>query len=327
VWRVRAGGAAGAAGGGDVATFDAWSISKQRVFHITPEDPLNSMQTRTVTGADLLQVCALVESSPAHLFDNSPGAVPATVAGAISASVLESELGGLLGFCALSATPASVAAALQHELEGVVVAPGNCALLSHFVLSAALDDGVAGAAALLAHALAPLPEVRHLVVVAPAAAGISDYDTAASPLAYFGLVRAPLLLGGGTRAVYLLPRTSPPLRCRTARVEDHDVVAPIFQGLSEVVQEAFGEFYLAEMIEAAERDPTQRILVAERGGAVCGLLAARAAPDTATIARCYDLAPFNYLRRADADAGAGAPEPSALAPVRDAAEKLLEPQG
>lgn len=197
---------------------------------------------------DAPSILALCEASLEQRLFEAPS-LPALFARSTSTAALtHAEGGGLAGFAALEGVGAATAEALQEVLEGCTVTPGNTVALTCFVLSPLLD--AAGAArALLYRALAALPDVAHLLLVAPAAAGIADESAAlvGSPLALLGLTRAPLLMGEGTRALYLLPRPAAPLTARDARVEDTDHVAPIFEAQSEVVKEAFGEFYLAEV--------------------------------------------------------------------------------
>ena len=45
------------------------------------------------------------------------------------------------------------------------------------------------------------------------------------------------------RGLYL-----PQLAVRTARVEDHDDLVPVFNAQSEVLTERYGEFFIAELI-------------------------------------------------------------------------------
>lgn len=245
------------------------------------------MELRTATPADLAGITALREqAAPSYLFE--PSLPSGVLLELCRCSVAVSEYGGLLGLvCVASAFPGlqapAVIADVQHLVEGALFTPGNTALLCCAAIAEGLEGGAAAAEelarSLLVHALQPLPEVQHLLLVAPASAGLAEYalgGCTAAPLQALGCVRTPLAIEG-TRALYLLPSPSPPLLVRPARVEDFDDLAPIFEAQSEVVKGAFGEYFLAEVIEGAERaGDVRRVLVGERGGRAVGLLSVTA---------------------------------------------------
>jgi len=54
------------------------------------------------------------------------------------------------------------------------------------------------------------------------------------------------------------------------RVEDHDDLTPIFNRLTEVLADTYGEYYLAELIEA--QDENMKCIVAEVNAAQVLLL-------------------------------------------------------
>jgi len=51
------------------------------------------------------------------------------------------------------------------------------------------------------------------------------------------------------------------------RVEDHDDLLPIFDRLTEVLSDNYGDYYLAELIEA--QDDNMKCIVAEVNSEVC----------------------------------------------------------
>ena len=301
-----------------------------------------AVELRDATPADLASITALRESAaPAFLFD---AALPSGVLLELCrCTVAVSEYGGLLGLvCVASAFPGLDAPAVigdvQLLVEDALFAPGNTALLCCAAVSESADGGAAGAAelarSLLVHALQPLPEVEHLLVVAPAAAGLAEYSLAsgaAAPLQALGCVRTPLAVEGA-RALYLLPSPSPPLLVRPARVEDFDDLAPIFEAQSEVVKGTFGEYFLAEAIEGAERAPeSRRVLVGERGGRAVGLLSVTAGVPVHPMQRNFYTEPFGRLlapSAAEAEGAARAARAAARAScdwlqlLRDHAEEL-----
>uniref|UniRef100_G3U1T6 Cilia- and flagella-associated protein 61 N-terminal domain-containing protein n=1 Tax=Loxodonta africana TaxID=9785 RepID=G3U1T6_LOXAF len=57
-------------------------------------------------------------------------------------------------------------------------------------------------------------------------------------------------------AVYICHRHShyPQLHIREARVEDHDDLMPIFMRYNTILKETYGEYFLAELIEAQDEE-------------------------------------------------------------------------
>ena len=83
------------------------------------------------------------------------------------------------------------------------------------------------------------------------------------------------------------------LRVRTARVEDHDDLVPIFDSQSEVLTELFGEFFLAEMIQA--QDEENRAIVSVVNNHAVGLVALSSEMDTAVLQQCFELEAYDNL--------------------------------
>ncbi|KAK7247912.1 cilia and flagella associated protein [Aureococcus anophagefferens] len=103
----------------------------------------------------------------------------------------------------------------------------------------------------------------------------------------------------------------PTLLIRAACVEDSDDLLPIFEQQSEVLSANFGDFFLAEMIEA--QDDMNRAVVATVDGRAVGLLAASTDIDVAMLQKCFQLEPYGNLV-----ANAGPEAPAAEAPPPDA---------
>ena len=289
------------------------------------------MELRAATAEDVSSLSALREAAaPAFLFDASSSS--GLLLELCRCSVAVSEYGGLLGVvCVATAAPGlnfpAVVNDVQLLVEGALFTPGNSALLSCAAVAESVEGGPAAHAALLRdlllHALQPLPEVEHLLVVAPGSAGLAEYEglLAASPLAALGCVRTPLAIEGA-RALYLLPSPCPPLRVRPARVEDFDDLAPIFEAQSEVVRGAFGEYFLAEVIEGAERSRDVRcVLVGERGGRAVGLISVTAGVPVGPLQKNFCAEAFGNLQAPHASAAAAAAQ-AARASVRASCDWL-----
>ena len=99
---------------------------------------------------------------------------------------------------------------------------------------------------------------RRLGVVSP----LSDYFSPLSSKSDAEELTHPLLEHS---AVYgcIREHVMPGGRVRRARVEDHDDLVPIFNEQTQVLTQVYGEFYLADLIEAQSED--NKTLVLEVG--------------------------------------------------------------
>eukprot|EP00927_Polykrikos_kofoidii_P026521 TRINITY_DN23591_c0_g1_i1.p1 TRINITY_DN23591_c0_g1~~TRINITY_DN23591_c0_g1_i1.p1 ORF type:complete len:1577 (+),score=347.68 TRINITY_DN23591_c0_g1_i1:82-4731(+) len=84
-----------------------------------------------------------------------------------------------------------------------------------------------------------------------------------------------------------------PLFIRTARVEDHDNLVAVFDTQSEVVREVYGEYFIAELIEAQNEE--NKALVAEVDGRAVGLMCLTSDVDINVLAQCFQLNPYDNL--------------------------------
>ncbi|KAL9958773.1 hypothetical protein ACROYT_G035833 [Oculina patagonica] len=85
------------------------------------------------------------------------------------------------------------------------------------------------------------------------------------------------------------------LHIRPARVEDHDDLTPIFNRQSDVLTSTYGDFFLAELIEA--QDEKNKCVVADVKGTAVGFMSVCSTVDVELLSRCFDLKPFNGLRK------------------------------
>lgn len=73
----------------------------------------------------------------------------------------------------------------------------------------------------------------------------------------------------------------PVVEIRKAKQEDHDDLAIIFESKSEVATDAYGEFFLAELIES--QDEQNKAIVAQIGDKARGLLALSSEVDISVL--------------------------------------------
>ena len=132
-------------------------------------------------------------------------------------------------------------------------------------------------------------DLDHLLLVLPD--GSSKVDDLLSR--YF--VLAPVSVPGNW-SVFLCSRQNfvSTLYVRSARVEDHDDLATVFESQSEVVAERFGTFFLSEQIESQSQK--NRVLVGEGSdGRAVGLLSASTDVPTELLQKCFETTPYGHL--------------------------------
>ncbi|KAM4833005.1 cilia- and flagella-associated protein 61 [Urocitellus parryii] len=85
----------------------------------------------------------------------------------------------------------------------------------------------------------------------------------------------------------------PQLHVRKARVEDHDDLMPIFMHYDTVLKETYGEYFLAELIEA--QDEENHAVVCEVEGVAVGFMSVCSRVNLPLLHECFDLGPFHGL--------------------------------
>ena len=89
----------------------------------------------------------------------------------------------------------------------------------------------------------------------------------------------------------------PYIEVRPAKQEDHDDLADVFNSQSETVTDAYGEYFIAELI--AQQNPENRALVAQVKDKAVGLMGLTKEVDLKLLHKCFDLDPFDNLLKAD----------------------------
>jgi hypothetical protein len=85
----------------------------------------------------------------------------------------------------------------------------------------------------------------------------------------------------------------PFIEVRRAKQEDHDDLADIFNNQSETVTEAYGEYFLAELIAAQSSD--NKALVAQVKDKAVGLMGLTNEVDISLLHQCFELDQFDNL--------------------------------
>ena len=85
----------------------------------------------------------------------------------------------------------------------------------------------------------------------------------------------------------------PFIEVRRAQQEDHDDLADVFNNQSETVTEAYGEYFLAELI-AAQTD-NNKALVAQVKDKAVGLMGLTNEVDTSLLHQCFELDQYDNL--------------------------------
>ncbi|XP_074649430.1 cilia- and flagella-associated protein 61-like [Tubulanus polymorphus] len=92
---------------------------------------------------------------------------------------------------------------------------------------------------------------------------------------------------------------APVLYIRHARVQDHDDLTPIFNRQSDMLKKTYGDYFLAELIEA--QDDKMQCLVAEVEGTAIGFMSICKDVNYSLLNECFELGPFHGLRKEHED--------------------------
>ncbi|EPQ07610.1 hypothetical protein D623_10017265 [Myotis brandtii] len=94
-------------------------------------------------------------------------------------------------------------------------------------------------------------------------------------------------------AVHICHRHShyPQLHVRKARVEDHDDLMPIFLQHDTILRATYGEYFLAELIEAQDKE--NHAVVCEVEGVAVGFMSVCSRVNMQLLHECFDLGPFH----------------------------------
>jgi hypothetical protein len=85
----------------------------------------------------------------------------------------------------------------------------------------------------------------------------------------------------------------PYIEVRLANQEDHDDLADVFNSQSETVTEAYGEYFIAELI--ASQNDKNKALVAQVKDKAVGLMGLTRQVDLKLLHECFELDPYDNL--------------------------------
>lgn len=85
----------------------------------------------------------------------------------------------------------------------------------------------------------------------------------------------------------------PVLNIRIARVNDNDDLVPLFNSYTEVLKATYGDFYIAELIEAQNED--NKCLASEANDLAMGFMALTTDVNLNLLNECFELGPFHGL--------------------------------
>ena len=212
------------------------------------------------------------------------------------------EKGAVVGYAAFydypaltpEADPAAWPDWLHRSFGHPEYTAANTAWLAFFVADHLSENEVAES--MLRTAFTTLPDIDCILFALP-----GDAHPFAPLKDTFDPLRR-LSSGADEVAVFACPRRLylPDLLVRDARVEDHDDLVPVFNAQSEVLTERYGEFFIAELIEA--QDEANRALVAEVDGHAVGLMSTSSDIDVGILRDCFDLEPYDGLMKQDQEA-------------------------
>ena len=94
-------------------------------------------------------------------------------------------------------------------------------------------------------------------------------------------------------------RVLPFIEIRLAKQEDHDDLADVFNSQSETITEAYGEYFIAELIASSNKSDTNKALVAQVKDKAVGLMGLTKDVDLKLLHKCFDLDSFDNLLKAE----------------------------
>ncbi|XP_043336494.1 cilia- and flagella-associated protein 61 [Cervus canadensis] len=136
-----------------------------------------------------------------------------------------------------------------------------------------------------------VPDLHFVFLIVPSCMSLGS--TLITVFSQVGCV--PSLTNDEDFAVHVCHRQNhyPQLHIRKARVEDHDDLMPIFLHHDTILKETYGEYFLAELIEA--QDEENHAVVCEVEGVAVGFMSVCSQVNLQLLHKCFDLGPFHGL--------------------------------
>nr|XP_048311477.1 cilia- and flagella-associated protein 61 isoform X2 [Myodes glareolus] len=165
-----------------------------------------------------------------------------------------------------------------------------------------------------------VPELHFIFLIVPTYVSLGS-----TLITVFDLVgNIPSLTYDEDFAVHICHRHDhyPQLHIRKARVEDHDDLMPIFMHYDNTLREIYGEYFLAELIEA--QDEENHAVVCEVEGKAVGFMSVCSSVNLTLLHECFDLGPFHGFCVPHPD---DLLEPSRESSIKESQETKSESQG
>jgi len=220
---------------------------------------------------------------------------------------VEDDDGNIVGFCALDDVPIQMnhsvgsGTAWEDWFQGTYTNEDIDSLSTLWFSCCLVELEKEVMMEILSTTFSTMPDLQNLLVFAPGSMGDDD---AALMLPIFEDQFLALQPTGEAQSTEWAPSGSNVLICRRldiiaplfirmARVEDHDNLVAVFNAQSEVITEIYGEYFIAELIEA--QNVENKALVAEVDGRAVGLMCLTSDVDINVLSQCFQLDPYDNL--------------------------------
>ncbi|XP_052767765.1 cilia- and flagella-associated protein 61-like [Mya arenaria] len=280
---------------------------------IAPEGvPPEAVNARRTESIDAPHILSLVQDSTNSLFGRVN--IVNVIEKAVLAVTLCNDKDEILGHAAFFDYP-NVAdvdqAAWQEWLKTYYdtekCTPLNTLFMHYFVVKNDYAHGCARE--IVRTAFNAVPDVHFLFLAVP----VGSY-----PDSYIADIFKPMTIIGDKSpsqcAVFACYRHDhvPVIHVRQARVEDHDDLTPIFNRQSDMLNMTYGDYFLAELIEA--QDDHMHCLIAEVGGTAYGFMSISDDINYNLLNECFELGPFHGLKKPSPEDETEPPKPPTPSP-------------
>ncbi|XP_076874175.1 LOW QUALITY PROTEIN: cilia- and flagella-associated protein 61 [Brachyhypopomus gauderio] len=195
---------------------------------------------------------------------------------------------------------------LRTYFNGTTFTPLNTLFLHLFVAQTSFST--ASAKEIMRTVFNAITELEYICLVTPYSSCLES--------ALMGVFEPmPCVKEGVQCAVFVCHRHHhcPRLHVRKARVEDYDDLTHVLAERGVALEASRGPYFLAELIQA--QDETNHVAVCENEGRVVGLISISGDVDLKLLARCFELGPFDGLRKASPAGPPQRPGPSELGQI------------
>lgn len=262
-----------------------------------PPEVINARRTESLDAPNILK---LVQPSTEALFGRVN--VVNLIEKAVLAVTLSNERDEVLGHASFFDYPnlPTVDTAAWEEWLGKHynssnVSPLNALFLHYFVAKAEYSHGCAQE--IVRTLFNAVPELHFCFLVVPT--GVFPDTSLANLFQQMDGLSGTAAPDGCTVFVCHRHAHVPVLHVRHARVEDHDDLVPIFNRQSAMLTETYGDYFLAELIEAT--DENMKCVVAEVDGTAIGFMSISTDVNLDLLNECFELGPYNGLHKTHPD--------------------------